>query len=85
MRTSALTGPPAAAQNLSAGIILAAVASELFPLLAKAKGVKAGFGLVVGFVAGLATVFGVEHIASKFEVRVGCHSPTRALHALRMH
>lgn len=45
------------------------MASELFPLLAKAKGVKAGFGLVAGFLAGLATVFGVEHIASRFEVR----------------
>ena len=61
--------PRCAAQNLSAGIILAAVASELFPLLGKAKGAKAGLGLALGFAAGLATVFGVDHIAFKFEAR----------------
>jgi len=57
------------AQNLSAGIILAAVASELFPLLGKAKGATASLGLAIGFAAGLATVFGVEHVAFRFEAR----------------
>jgi hypothetical protein len=77
-----------APQNLSAGIILAAVASELFPLLGKSGG-RTSLGLALGFGAGLCTVFGVEKIASAFEARrnaaicpgaqarVGCATLTR--------
>jgi hypothetical protein len=52
--------PRAAAQNLSAGIILAAVAGELLPLLAEgARGPGGNAGLTVGFAAGMLLVFGV--------------------------
>jgi hypothetical protein len=54
---------------LSAGIILAAVASELFPLLSKAPGVAGGLGLSLGFALGLLAAFGVEHAAEVFEGR----------------
>jgi len=49
-------------QNLSAGIILAAVSTELFPLLDSQGGSSATsvWGLVIGFIAGMAALFGVK-------------------------
>lgn len=59
----------AAFQNLSAGLVLAAVAAELFPLLGSSTaGAQIG-GLTVGFVCGLLVVFGVERLGEVLEVR----------------
>jgi len=58
-------------QNLSAGIILSAVATELFPLVGPGHSI---WGLLIGFVLGIAALFGVktfldyaEHLDSEEE------------------
>lgn len=49
-------------QNLSAGIILAAVATELFPLLDNegSNSDTSAWGLAIGFFTGIAALFGVK-------------------------
>lgn len=59
----------AAFQNLSAGLVLAAVASELFPLLGNSASAGSLGGLTVGFVCGLLVVFGVERLGEALEAR----------------
>ena len=54
-------------QNLSAGLVLAAVASELFPMLAASPTNSSLGGLTVGFVCGLLVVFGVEKLGDFLE------------------
>lgn len=56
-------------QNLSAGLVLAAVASELFPMLAESKTAASMGGLTVGFVCGLLVTFGTEKLGNWLEVR----------------
>ena len=51
--------------NLSAGMIICAVAMELFPLLEKAQGFEALGAITIGFVAGLALVYGAEPLIDK--------------------
>jgi len=56
----------AALQNFSAGIIIAAVGSELFPLLGKG-GAYESVGMAVGFVGGLALLYGLEELTEEHE------------------
>lgn len=56
----------ASLQNFSAGIIIAAVGSELFPLLGKG-GASETLGLAVGFILGLAVLYGLEHLTEEDE------------------
>lgn len=48
-------------------MLLAAVASELFPLLAETPGVAGAAGLTVGFALGFALVYGTEKLSSVLE------------------
>ncbi len=54
----------AALQNFAAGLILAAVACELIPIMRDGNGdITASYaGISIGFVIGLATIYGIEHI-----------------------
>lgn len=54
-------------QNLSAGIIIAAVGGELFPLLAHEGGAtwQADLGLFVGFFVGILMMFGIKILSDK--------------------
>ena len=52
-------------QNFSAGLILSAVAGELFPLLAEGTELESVVGEIVGFAAGLFVVYGMESLMSK--------------------
>ena len=52
-------------QNFSAGLILSAVAGELFPLLSEGSQVESVVGEILGFGVGLAVVYGVELLMSK--------------------
>ena len=45
------------------------MASELFPLLSEGRTFTGSLGLTLGFAGGLATVFGVEHLANAMEAR----------------
>lgn len=54
-------------QNFSAGLILAAVGNELFPLIASVNGVTDAAGITLGFVFGLSLVYGVESFVNTFE------------------
>ena len=47
-------------QNFAAGLILAAVADELFPLLAQVHGGIGASGEAIGFAVGLIIVYGTE-------------------------
>lgn len=53
-------------QNFSAGLILAAVGNELFPLLSKCEGVQKALGITIGFVFGLILVYGIENYVETF-------------------
>merc|ERR1719296_609275 len=47
-------------QNFSAGLLISAVAGELFPLMSQQD--SSGLGLVAGFVLGLVAMFGLGHL-----------------------
>ena len=51
-------------QNFSAGLILSAVAGELFPLLAEGTQAESAVGEILGFAVGLTVVYGVEYVMS---------------------
>ena len=51
-------------QNFSAGLILSAVAGELFPLLAEGTQVESAVGEILGFAVGLTVVYGMEYVMS---------------------
>ena len=52
-------------QNFSAGLILSAVAGELFPLLSEGTELESVVGEIIGFAAGLLVVYGMESLMSK--------------------
>ena len=52
-------------QNFAAGLILAAVAEELFPLMAQVPGGVGASGEAIGFAAGLIIVYGTEVFIEK--------------------
>jgi hypothetical protein len=54
----------AALQNFAAGLILAAVACELIPIMRDGDGdTTASYaGITIGFIIGLATIYGIEHV-----------------------
>jgi len=52
--------PQACMQNFSAGLLISAVAGELFPLMSQQD--SSGLGLVAGFVLGLVAMFGLGHL-----------------------
>lgn len=54
-------------QNFSAGLILAAVGDELFPLISSVKGSNDALGITIGFIFGLSLVYGVESFVNTFE------------------
>ncbi len=59
----------AALQNFAAGLILAAVACELFPIMKDGNGdINASYiGISIGFVIALATIYGIEYFVHKLE------------------
>jgi hypothetical protein len=57
----------ASLQNLAAGLILAAVGCELFPLMVNGNRSDCFIGISVGFVIGLGTIYGVEYIIGFLE------------------
>jgi len=59
----------AALQNLAAGLLLGAVASELFPLLAEPHSAAGTGGLTIGFALGLSVTYGTEALGEWLEVR----------------
>lgn len=63
----------AALQNLAAGLILAAVACELFPIMRDDQGGEYGgistsdIGISIGFAIGLLTIYGMEYLTHVME------------------
>jgi zinc transporter ZupT len=55
----------AAFQNFCAGLIISAVASELFPLMSEGTAVESVIGEILGFVLGLSAIYGLEHVIEK--------------------
>ena len=62
-----------ALQHLAAGIMMCAIAMELVPPMAKAKGQSSVFALVVGFSLGVAVMIGLSSSWTKW----GTEGPTR--------
>eukprot|EP00595_Chromulina_sp_UTEXLB2642_P000206 CAMPEP_0196762396 /NCGR_PEP_ID=MMETSP1095-20130614/1835_1 /TAXON_ID=96789 ORGANISM="Chromulina nebulosa, Strain UTEXLB2642" /NCGR_SAMPLE_ID=MMETSP1095 /ASSEMBLY_ACC=CAM_ASM_000446 /LENGTH=218 /DNA_ID=CAMNT_0042113155 /DNA_START=34 /DNA_END=686 /DNA_ORIENTATION=- len=54
-------------QNFAAGLILAAVAAELFPLMLEATRADSMIGITVGFAVGLSTLNGLEWVIGRIE------------------
>lgn len=54
-------------QNFAAGLILAAVAQELFPLLSDIPGADGGIGLAIGFALGLLVIYGLDKVMGDLE------------------
>lgn len=57
----------ASLQNFAAGLIIAAVAGELFPIMLESGDTPSFIGITCGFVVGLAAIYGLEHLAEKLE------------------
>jgi len=57
----------ASLQNFAAGLIIAAVAGELFPVMLDSSKNPSYIGISVGFVIGLATIYGLEAIIGYLE------------------
>jgi zinc transporter ZupT len=57
----------ASLQNFAAGLIIAAVAGELFPIMMNSSDNASFIGITAGFVIGLAVIYGLEHVAEKLE------------------
>eukprot|EP01040_Poterioochromonas_malhamensis_P010505 gene10505-11436_t len=57
----------AALQNFAAGLIIAAVAAELFPVMVDSEPLPCYAGVSGGFVIGLSLIYGVEHLVSYLE------------------
>jgi len=55
----------ASLQNFAAGLILAAVASELFPLLAEIPNITGSIGITIGFAIALSLVYGMDALMEK--------------------
>eukprot|EP01041_Mallomonas_annulata_P004408 gene4408-8771_t len=53
-------------QNFAAGLILAAVAAEIFPLLEEVEEVPGAIGLIIGFTLGLLLIYGLDGVLDKF-------------------
>jgi len=68
-------------QNMSAGLLLGAIASELFPLLAQTGGAGGVLGTTTGFAAGLAVVFGTEKLGKWLEGRAEMEGGRLARHS----
>uniref|UniRef100_A0A7S3M8C8 Uncharacterized protein n=2 Tax=Spumella elongata TaxID=89044 RepID=A0A7S3M8C8_9STRA len=54
-------------QNFAAGLIIAAVAGELFPIMASSSEQNSVLGITIGFVGGLLVVFGLEKVVDYLE------------------
>ena len=54
-------------QNFASGLILAAVAAELFPLIFDANSTNTRIGVTCGFAIGLSLVYGIERVIACFE------------------
>ena len=54
-------------QNFAAGLIIAAVAEELFPLMVEGSSSDSMIGITVGFVVGLAVLNGIEAFIEHME------------------
>lgn len=57
----------ASLQNFAAGLIIAAVAGELFPIMLESGDTPSFIGITCGFVVGLAAIYGLEHLAEQLE------------------
>ena len=49
-------------QNFAAGLVIAATAMELFPLMNEIQGTEGLIGITIGFILGLTLVYGLESI-----------------------
>ena len=58
-------------QNFAAGLILAAVAGELFPLIAPVKGLNAVIGAIIGFTVSLSLIYGCDYFIGMYENEYG--------------
>eukprot|EP01041_Mallomonas_annulata_P002225 gene2225-4324_t len=67
MRMSIHEYTEAMLQNFSAGLVLAAVSGELFPLIATVKGFECILGTTLGFGSSLLLIYGVDYIIGSFE------------------
>jgi len=54
-------------QNFAAGLILSAVAGELFPIMANASDKNSCGGITIGFIFGLLIVYGLERVVGYLE------------------
>lgn len=54
-------------QNFCAGLLIAAVAGELYPLMMDESAAVRSVGVTFGFAAGLSLIYGVEMIIDYFE------------------
>lgn len=57
----------ACVQNFAAGLILSAVAGELFPILLEDKTIPSIIGISVGFVVAMVIIYGLEHTIERIE------------------
>mmetsp|Transcript_19892 Transcript_19892/g.18064 ORF Transcript_19892/g.18064 Transcript_19892/m.18064 type:complete len:497 (+) Transcript_19892:50-1540(+) len=70
-------------QNFAAGLIIAAVAAELFPLMLEASQTESMIGITVGFVVGLSTLNGLEAIIEKIEEIGDSSSQSSSIHSVK--
>jgi hypothetical protein len=54
-------------QNFAAGLIIAAVAAELFPVMVDSAETPSYVGITIGFVIGLCTIYGLEGLIDHIE------------------
>ena len=60
-------------QNFAAGLILAAVGAELFPLLHKySTPSESIIGMSIGFPLGLFIIYGIEYVIDKLNGKYSC-------------
>jgi len=67
----------AALQNFAAGLIIAAVAAELFPIMVDSSENASYLGISVGFAFGLGLIYGLEHLVGHLEENDGQLCPSK--------
>lgn len=71
----------ASLQNFAAGLIIAAVAGELFPIMLESGDTPSFIGITCGFVVGLAAIYGLEHLAERLETVGDADSSKHSKHS----